>query len=70
MIRGLFMMPTRGLRMMRGFLVMAHLMVCGGFLVMTTTTGGDTLHAQSCALGFVHVPWRGITADLGCDTVL
>jgi hypothetical protein len=70
MIRGLFMMPTRGLRMMRGFLVMAHLMVFGGFLVMTTTTGGDTLHAQACALGFTHVPWRGIKADLACDAVL
>ena len=69
MIWGLCMMPTRGLHMMRSFLVMAHLMVCGGFLVITTT-GGDTLHAQSCALGFVHVPWRGITADLGCDPVL
>jgi hypothetical protein len=29
------MMPTRDLRMLRGFLVMAHLMVFGGFLVMT-----------------------------------
>ena len=70
MIWGLFMMPTRGLHMMRSFLVMAHLMVCGGFLVITTTTGGDTLHAQACALGFTHVPWRGIKADLACDTVL
>jgi hypothetical protein len=35
MIRALFMMPTRGMRMMRGLLVMAHLMVCGGFLGMT-----------------------------------
>ena len=51
-------------------LVMAHLMVGGGFLVMTTTKGGDSLHAQACALGFTHVPWRGIPADLGCDTVL
>src|ERR1044071_8107569 len=34
MIRGLFMMPTRGMSMMRGFLVIAHLMVFGGFLVM------------------------------------
>ena len=35
MIRGLFMMPTRGMRMMRGSLVIARLMVFGGFLVMT-----------------------------------
>jgi hypothetical protein len=70
MIPSLCMMPTRDLRIMRGFLVMAHLMVFGGFLVMTTTTGGDTLHAQACALGFTHVPWRGIKADLACDTVL
>ena len=35
MIHSLCMMPTRDLRMMRGFLVMAHLMVFGGFLVMT-----------------------------------
>src|ERR1043165_164471 len=34
MIRGLFNMPTRGMRMMCGFLVMARLMVFGGFLVM------------------------------------
>ena len=47
MIHSLCMMPTRDLRMMRGFLVMAHLMVCGGFLVMTTTTGGDTPFASS-----------------------
>jgi hypothetical protein len=34
MIHSLCMMPTRDLRMMRGFLVMAHLMVFGGFLVI------------------------------------
>jgi hypothetical protein len=34
MLRGLFMMPTRGMRMMRGFLVTARLMVFGGFLMM------------------------------------
>jgi hypothetical protein len=106
MIHSLCMMPSRDLRMMLGFLVMAHLMVFGGFLVMTrgvpilfsrllvlrrslgghglslpckmgscndpltAPTGGDTLHAQSCALCFVHVPWRDIQADLACDTVL
>src|SRR4029453_134491 len=35
MIRGLFMMPTRGMRMMHSLLVIARLMVFGGFLVMT-----------------------------------
>jgi hypothetical protein len=35
MLHGLCMMPTRDLRMLRGFRVMAHLMVDGGFLVMT-----------------------------------
>jgi hypothetical protein len=99
MLRGLFMMPTRGMRMMRGFLVIARLMVFGGFLMMTRgvlmlfgrflvmlcSLGGhslsfsdrlfptrtrfppqevDTLQAQSCARCFVHVPWRGIKADL------
>ena len=34
MMRGLFMMPTGRMRMMRGFLVTAGLMVFGGFLVM------------------------------------
>ena len=34
MLRGLCMMPTRGMRMTRGFLVIARLMVFGGFLVM------------------------------------
>jgi len=29
-----------------------------------TATGDDTLQAQSCALCFVHVPWRGIKAEL------
>jgi len=99
MLRGLFMMPTGGMRMMRGFLVIARLMVFGGFLMMTRgvlmlfgrflvmlcSLGGhslsfsdrlfptrtrfppqevDTLQAQSCARCFVHVPWRGIKADL------
>ena len=35
MRRGVGMMPTRGLHMLRGLLVMAHLMVCDGFLIMT-----------------------------------
>jgi hypothetical protein len=35
MSRGLGMMPTRGLDIMRGFRVMAPLIVFGGFLVMT-----------------------------------
>ena len=35
MIRGLFMMPMRGMSIVRGFLVIARLMVFGGFLVMT-----------------------------------
>jgi hypothetical protein len=35
MSRGLGMMRTRGLRMLRGFRVLPHLMVGGGFLVMT-----------------------------------
>jgi hypothetical protein len=34
MMRGLFMMPTGSMRMMRGFLVTACLVVFGGFLVM------------------------------------
>jgi hypothetical protein len=34
MLRGLGMMPTRGMRMMRRFLVIARLMVFGGFLMM------------------------------------
>jgi hypothetical protein len=34
MLRGLFMMPTGGMRMMRGFLVIPGLMVFGGFFVM------------------------------------
>jgi hypothetical protein len=34
MMRGLFMMATGGMGMMRGFLVTACLMVFGGFLVM------------------------------------
>jgi hypothetical protein len=33
-LRGLFMMPTGRMRMMRGFLVTACLMVLGRFLVM------------------------------------
>jgi len=35
MLPGLCMMPTRDLRMLRGFRVLTHLMVGGGFLVMT-----------------------------------
>jgi hypothetical protein len=35
MRRGLDMMLTRDLRMIRGVRVMAPLMVCGGFLVLT-----------------------------------
>jgi hypothetical protein len=35
MIRGLSIMPTRGMRMVRGFLVITRLMVFGGFLVVT-----------------------------------
>jgi len=35
MIHSLCMMPSRDLRMMLGFLLMAHLMVFDGFLVMT-----------------------------------
>ena len=35
MRRGLGMMPTRSLHMLRGLLVMPHLMVCDGFLIMT-----------------------------------
>ena len=35
MSRGLCMMRTRGLRMLRGFRVLTHLMVGGGCLVMT-----------------------------------
>jgi len=34
MLRGLFMMPTGGMRMMRGFLVMTGLMMFGGFFMM------------------------------------
>ena len=34
MMRGLFMMPTGRMRMMRGFLVIPGLMVFGGFFVM------------------------------------
>lgn len=35
MRRGLGMMPTRSLHMLRGVLVMPHLVVCDGFLIMT-----------------------------------
>jgi hypothetical protein len=35
MSRGLCMMRTRGLRMLRGFRILPHLMVDGGFLVLT-----------------------------------
>ena len=35
MLRGLGMMPTRGLYIMRGFRVLASLIVFGRFLVMT-----------------------------------
>ncbi len=34
MMRGMFMMPTGAMRMMRGFLVIACLMVFGGFLMV------------------------------------
>jgi len=34
MLRGMFMMPTGTMRMMRGFLVIACLMVFGSFLMM------------------------------------
>jgi len=34
MMRGLVMMPTRGMRMMRSLLVMTSLMLFGGFLMM------------------------------------
>jgi hypothetical protein len=37
MRRGVGMMPTRGLHMLRGLLVMAHLMVCDGFLIATAS---------------------------------
>jgi hypothetical protein len=34
MLRSMFMMPTGGMRMMRGFLVISRLMVFGGFFMM------------------------------------
>ena len=34
MMRGMFMMPTGAMRMMSGFLVIACLMVFGGFLMV------------------------------------
>src|SRR5262252_10916582 len=34
MVRGMFMMPTGGMRMMRRFLVMPGFMLFGGFFVM------------------------------------
>ena len=34
MMRGMFMMPTGGMRMMRGCLVMTGLMMFGGFFMM------------------------------------
>ena len=34
MVRGMFMMPTGGMRMMRRFLVMPGFMMFGGFFVM------------------------------------
>jgi hypothetical protein len=34
MMRGMFVVPTSGMRMMRSFLVIAFLMVFGGFLMM------------------------------------
>ncbi len=77
MLRGLGMMPTRGMRMMRRFLVM--LCSLGGhrrsfrdrlFPTMTRfpPQEGDTLHVPSCALFCGHVPSRGMQAALACDT--
>jgi hypothetical protein len=45
MMRGMFVVPTGGMRMMRGFLVIAFLMVFGGFLMMGVFARPLSCHA-------------------------
>ena len=61
MLRGMFMMPTGGMRMMRGFLVIPSLMVFGGFFVMprgVLMMLRRVLVMLGCFRGHGKPPWK------------
>jgi hypothetical protein len=62
MMRGMFMMPTSGMRMMRGLLVIPGLMVFGGFFMMLRRVlmmFRRVLVMLGCFRGHGTPPWKG-----------
>jgi hypothetical protein len=62
MMHGMFMMPTGGMRMMRGFLVIPGLVVFGGFFMMlrgVLMMVRRMLVMLGCFRGHGTPPWKG-----------
>ena len=62
MMRSMCMMPTGGMRMMRGFLVITGLMMFGGFFMMprgVLVMFRRVLVVLGCFRGHGTPPWKG-----------
>ena len=69
MVRGMFMMPTGGMRMMRRFLVIPGFMMFGGFFVMprgVLMMFRRVLVMLGCFGGHGHLPGKGVATNNRC----